>query len=112
MVDDEDMPNLYEEYYYMNLVSKDWKWECGEEVGDDEEIQGPPEADNYNYPHGLKYGIANIFGTVLQLTFKCNVMNQYFQRISTQINRNKIRYVVASNSTLYYGHKWTNITIG
>ena len=32
---------------------KYWKWESWEEVVYDEEIQVPPETDNYNGPHGI-----------------------------------------------------------
>ena len=47
-VDDEEITNLHEKQDERNFMSKDLKWEYWEEVRDDEEIQGPPETDNYN----------------------------------------------------------------
>ena len=80
---------------------------------DDEEIQGPPEADNYNGPYGLKPGVSNIFRILLQYIFKCNEMNQYFlQIIYSHRNNYTTRYMAEINSTLYLGQKWTNITVG
>ena len=32
-------------------MRKYWKWGSWEELGYDEEIQVPPETDNYNGPH-------------------------------------------------------------
>ena len=59
-------------------MSKDWKLGFWEEVGDDEEIQGPPKTDNYNGPHGLKPSVENIFNAVLQCIFECTATNKYF----------------------------------
>ena len=49
-------------------------------MGDDEEIQGPPDTDNYNGPHGLKPGVENRFLNIFQCTFECTAMNQYFSK--------------------------------
>ena len=53
-------------------MSKDRKWESWEEVGDDEEIQGPPETDHNNGPHGFKPGV-EIYSTLSSSVY-LNVM--------------------------------------
>ena len=47
-------------------MSKECKWGSWEEVRDGEEIKAPPNTDHYNYPYGLKPGVANTFNIVLQ----------------------------------------------
>ena len=75
--DDEEIANFHKEKDERKFMSKDWKWESWEEVGDDKEIQVPPENDNYNVPHGLKPGVENRFNTFLQCIFECTVMNPF-----------------------------------
>ena len=49
-----------------NFMRNDWKLESCEEVGYDEEIQGPSNTDNYNIPHGIKPSVVNRFETFIQ----------------------------------------------
>ena len=46
-------------------MSDDWKWESWEPLGDDDPVEGPPEEDHYDGPHGLKPGVENSFKIVL-----------------------------------------------
>ena len=50
----------------INFMRNDWKLESCEEVGYDEEIQGPSNTDNYNIPHGIKPSVVNRFETFIQ----------------------------------------------
>ena len=43
-------------------------------------IQGSPEADHYNGPHGFKLSVANISNTVINCIIKCNARNKYFSK--------------------------------
>ena len=80
VVDNEDITNLPEEEDKRKFMSEDCKCESWEEVGDDEEIQEPPENNNYNGPYGLKPGVANRFNTVIQCIFGFTANNQYFSK--------------------------------
>ena len=39
----------------------EWKWNFWEDIGNDEEVQGPPETDQHDSPHCLKIGVGNRF---------------------------------------------------
>ena len=113
VVDYQETFNLHNKEDERDFVSKDWKWESCEELGDHEEVQGLPETDNYNDPHGLKTGMANRFNTILQFIFECIATNRYvFQGIAAHRNNCALRDTPEKKSTLYLGNKWTNITVG
>ena len=40
-----------------NFMGGEWKWNCWEDIGNDEEVDGPPERDRCDSPHGLKTGL-------------------------------------------------------
>ena len=75
VVDDEEITNFYQEEDENNFMIKYYKWLSWQEVGYDEEIQGPPDIDHYNVLHDLKTSVENIFNTVLCCIFKYTAIN-------------------------------------
>ena len=61
-----------------DFMSNDWNWNNWVDLGDNDEINGQPETDHYNGPHGLKPGVINQFSTVLQCIFATTTMNKEF----------------------------------
>ena len=105
--------NQVDDQIEFNFFGKDWQWNHWEDIEIDDIIHGPPEDDHYNGPHGLKTGIAKKFNTVLQCLFQTTAMDShFFSRLVTQSNKMARRRMAARNSTLFLGHKWTNITVG
>ena len=65
----------------------EWKWDCWEDAGNDEEVEVTPEADRHDGPHGLKSGVGNRFKTILQRIMTATAMNiEFFQIILAQSN--------------------------
>ena len=48
------------------------------DIADDENVEGPPENDRNNGPHGLKNGISERFTTVLQCVIDTIAMSEEF----------------------------------
>ena len=96
-----------------DFLSDGWKWNQWEEIGDDEEVGGEVENDHYNGPHGLKIGVANKFKTVLECIFYCTAMSRdFFQRLAAQSNSYARQHMMARNTIVFLGHRWTNISTG
>ena len=88
-----------------------WKWEKWETIGDDESIQGPPEDNHYDGPHGLRDGISNRFRTVLECVFQTTAMEpSFFQRLASQSNKYAKIDMRSRHSNLYIGKQWRDIT--
>ena len=105
-----DLVDTEDENDYM---SKEWTWISWRDIGEDEEIPGPPENDQYNGPHGLKKVIGDRFDTVLQCTMNTTTMNlKFFERLAAQSNKYARNDMKTRNSTLYIGRKWENIRAG
>ena len=103
--------NIIEDEVEDDFMSDEWNWNNWVDLGDNDEINGLPETDHYNGPHGLKPGVANQFSTVLQCIFATTAMNkEFFKRLASQSNNYARRDMIQKNSTLYLGHKWKNIT--
>ena len=69
-------------------MGSEWKWSCWEDIGNDEEVDGPPETDRYDGPHGLKNGVGNRFKTILQCIMTTTAMNiEFFRRLVAQSNK-------------------------
>ena len=61
----------------VDIFGRDWSWKW-EKLEVDDDIEGPEEHDHYNRRHGLKDGVGESFGTVLQCIFQTTAMNQFF----------------------------------
>ena len=93
-------------------MTDNWKWDQWKDIGDDESIEGPPETDRYNGPHGLRKGVAKSFDTVLQCVMNTTALSKmFFQRITSESNKYARNEMKKRNSTLFIGHKWKNITV-
>ena len=95
-----------------NFMGNEWKWNCWEDIGNDEEVDGPLETDRYNGPHGLKNGVGNRFKTIFQCIMTTTAMNiEFFRRLVANSNKYARNDMQSRNSTLYLGHKWENISV-
>ena len=75
VVDDGDMPNLYEKEDGRNFLSKSWKCESWEDVVDNEKNQRKPQNYHYNVSHGIKPDVENRFNNFVQCVFEYTSMN-------------------------------------
>ena len=97
----------------IDYMGTEWAWNSWRDIDADEEIQGPPENDRYNGPHGLRKGIGNRFDTVLQCVMTTTAMSlEFFERLAAQSNKYARNNMKVRNSTLFIGHKWENIRAG
>ena len=105
--------NQVDDQKEFDILGSDWQWNQWDDIEIDDSIDGPIENDCYNGPHGLKKGVAKKFETVLQCLFQTSAMDShFFQRLVSQSNKIARRRMAKRNSTLFLGHKWTNITVG
>ena len=95
------------------FMGEEWAWNCWKDIADDENVEGPPENDRYNVPHDLKNGIRERFTDVLQFVMNTTVISmEFFERLTAQSNKYARNNMKSRSSTLYIGHKWTNIRAG
>ena len=96
-----------------NFMGNEWAWNFWKDIADDENVEGPPENDRNNGPHGLKNGINESYMTVLQCVMNTTAMSlEFFERLIAQSNEYARNNMKSKNSTLYIGHKRTNIRAG
>ena len=94
------------------FMSDEWDWNNWDDIGDEEEIRGPPENDRYNGPHGLKPGVINRFKTVLQCLMTTTALSlDFFDRLTTQSNKFARNQMKERCSNKFIGHKWQNIRV-
>ena len=93
-------------------LGEEWQWDCWADHCIDEEIEGPKEYDHYSGPHGLKPNIGKRFFTVLQCMFETTAMNRsFFVRLCSESNKQARKVMTERNTSLFLGHKWTNISV-
>ena len=101
---DDDNENVY--------LGDEWQWNQWEPHNIDDDIEGPNKGDRYEGPHGLRKNISKRFCTVLQCLFETTAMNRgFFVRLCGESNKYARNIMRERNTTLFLGHKWTNITV-
>ena len=61
------------------------KWNFWEDIGNDEEVDIPPETHRHHSPHSLKNRVRNRFKTILQFVMTTIAMNfEFFRRLFAQ----------------------------
>ena len=104
--EEDDHPN--EKTYLWN----DWTWNSWEKHNIDDAIPGPEEHDRYKGPHGLKPNVSKRFCTVLQCLFETTSMNRkFFLQVAGESNNYARKIMKERNTTLFLGHKWSNISV-
>ena len=94
------------------FMSDEWDWNNWDDIGDEEEIRGPPENDRYNGPHGLKPGVINRFKTVLQCLMTTTALSlDFFDRLTTQSNKFARNQMKERCSNKFIGRNWQNIRV-
>ena len=93
-------------------LGNEWQWNQWEHHNIDDEIEGPKEDDRYEGPHGLKPNVGKRFCTVLQCLFETTAMDRgFFVRLCGESNKYARRIMKERNTTLFLGHKWSNISV-
>ena len=101
---DDDNENVY--------LGDEWQWNQWEPHNIDDDIEGPNKGDRYEGPHGLRKNISKRFCTVLQCLFETTAMDRgFFVRLCGESNKYARNIMRERNTTLFLGHKWTNITV-
>ena len=107
-----DTPEVVEEEDG-DVFGNDWCWDQWDEIGDNDEVEGPKEHDHYDGKYGLKDGVGESFHTILQCIFKTTAMNrEFFKRLASQSNKYARQQMNTRNTSLFLGHKWENIRVG
>ena len=93
-------------------LGNEWTWNSWEKHNINDVIPGPEEHDRYNGPHGLKPNLSKRFCTVLQCLFETTSMNRkFFLRVAGESNKYARKIMKERNTTLFLGHKWSNISV-
>ena len=101
-----------EEEEEKKYLGDEWEWNCWEKQPVEEEIIGPKEYDHYSGAHGLKANIGTRFYTVLQCLFETTAMNRsFFLRLCSESNKYARMVMKERNTSLFLGHKWSNISV-
>ena len=103
----------YENEKEIDVLDENWKWNQWEKINDDETIPGPFEDDHYSGPHGLNPVYTLSFQTILQCIFNTTAMDRnFFKRLCSQSNKYARRVMQSRCTSMFLGHKWTNISTG
>ena len=95
-----------------DYLGEEWQWNNWEEHDIDTEIEGPVEDDHYSGPCGLKSGVSKKFVTVVQCLFQTTAINRnFFVRLCAESNRYARIVMRQRNTSVFLGHKWSNVTV-
>ena len=93
-------------------LGNEWTWNSWGKHNINDVIPGPEEHDRYEGPHGLKSNLSKRFCTVLQCLFETTSMNRkFFLRVAGESNKYARKIMKERNTTLFLGHKWSNISV-